>query len=386
MLLFDLPNEIIILIAKFIDDKRSLDALAKTNRSLYPVANEVLYIRNARHERSSAIVWGAENAVTGTVLMALDFGANINAMDPIRRTPLHIAAEQGNLELIKILLGRGADTNVPDRNGYTPLFWTIKGRDIEFARLLLKHNANPNWACIDGWSPIHTASIGDDFVRLLLEYGANPGAKDRFGNTPLNIAVNTGPEQEIVVRLLLQAGASTEVMDRRGQRPLTKAVLRHHLGLVRLLLSHGADITAPINTTEDTLLHMAVEKSTFEMVRLLLHHGPRADFVNQYMETPLHLAARKGRKDMAQILLEYGAQVNLKNIDGDTPLILAACTSHGPLVELLLQNDSDPIYREFFSRTSLCDYGSPQAIELLEQRGLSGTRLAQLAQRKVRSC
>ncbi|CAE7203548.1 XBOS33 [Symbiodinium necroappetens] len=37
--------------------------------------------------------------------------------------PLHMAAFDGSVEMMKLLLNRGADVNVRDRHGQTPLFF-----------------------------------------------------------------------------------------------------------------------------------------------------------------------------------------------------------------------------------------------------------------------
>jgi len=51
----------------------------------------------------------------------LNHGANIHATDNDGSTPLHFAAEYGNLEVVKLLLKRGADKNLKDKYGNTPL-------------------------------------------------------------------------------------------------------------------------------------------------------------------------------------------------------------------------------------------------------------------------
>ena len=48
-------------------------------------------------------------------------GAVVNARDHRKRTPLHVAAEEGHKELIEFLLSKKADATITDLNGNTPV-------------------------------------------------------------------------------------------------------------------------------------------------------------------------------------------------------------------------------------------------------------------------
>ena len=53
--------------------------------------------------------------------VAVCVGAFVNARDHRMRTPLHVAVEEGEKELIKYLLDKKADSNITDLDGNTPL-------------------------------------------------------------------------------------------------------------------------------------------------------------------------------------------------------------------------------------------------------------------------
>jgi len=53
----------------------------------------------------------------------LGAGADVSFLTPHGRA-IHIAARDGSMELIELLLAHGADVNARDRNGWTPLMWT----------------------------------------------------------------------------------------------------------------------------------------------------------------------------------------------------------------------------------------------------------------------
>jgi ankyrin repeat protein len=76
-------------------------------------------------------------------------GTDINTPGPEDMTPLHIAADRGNGEFAKALLGAGANVDPINVWGNTPLWMAIMKQsrtcpDGSMVRLLLDHGADPN--------------------------------------------------------------------------------------------------------------------------------------------------------------------------------------------------------------------------------------------------
>jgi len=63
---------------------------------------------------------------------------DLDAHDTQGYAPIHIAAKEGHLEVVRALLNYEANINLPDGNGYTPLFLAIHHGHIEVAKYLLE--------------------------------------------------------------------------------------------------------------------------------------------------------------------------------------------------------------------------------------------------------
>ncbi len=74
--------------------------------------------------------------------MRTKFEANFSAADYDARTPLHIAASEGNLDLVEYLMKAGANVHVRDRSNDTPLLCAIKACHRDVVRSLVSCGAH----------------------------------------------------------------------------------------------------------------------------------------------------------------------------------------------------------------------------------------------------
>jgi ankyrin repeat protein len=162
--------------------------------------------------------------------------ADVNAGDRHGLTPLHVAAERGNVGAVRHLLESGARPDVTDEYTVTPLHRTSDARIVE---LLLEAGAPLDAPDRDGATPLHRA-VGrgrSEVAERLLAEGASVLVSDRDGRTPLHWAAAGG--RALLLEKLLDEGADAHAADGDGMRALDLAEAAGHVHVVRALRRRG---------------------------------------------------------------------------------------------------------------------------------------------------
>ncbi|KAL3647773.1 hypothetical protein CASFOL_008741 [Castilleja foliolosa] len=126
-------------------------------------------------------------------------GADIEAHS-VWGTPLQCAAACGDVESVRFLLSRGADPNAVSPLSVSSLMSAIKCRSFELLEMLLKAKADPNkMSC--GLSPLAMAAKENDtrFLRLLLAAGANPNSPTSKLLLPIEYAAEVGNAEGLAI-------------------------------------------------------------------------------------------------------------------------------------------------------------------------------------------
>ncbi len=210
---------------------------------------------------------------------------------------LLVAAEQGDLDLVKFLVSKGAVAKSAEGLRETPLLAAARGNRKAVVEFLLAKGADANEPATLRWAVYYGHK---DIVELLIRQGAalnNPGDLD--GLDPLHSAVSANRLD--LVKLLLAKGADPK----KDERLLHYAAFQGSKPLVEALLDAGMDV----NTTSASgfFLYYFSFLKRLEVLDFFQDLDPAKpppeDLNGVQAGTPLHAAVAGKRKDVAELLL-----------------------------------------------------------------------------------
>lgn len=254
---------------------------------------------------------------------------------------IEIAARQGSLEMVKLLVDSGASFK-DGGHDESILISAAFGGNPDIFRLLLAAGAS----CCNNSALSIAASEGEvEVLKILFSHGANPNPKGGrtlfFSALSGSIDAGRHPDKEAVVRTLIQAGGDVNLPDFDRQTPLLTAVSRGETGCVKMLLAAGANTEArgrDKETVWEILSHGNGSKD-HEIAFALLTARTSA-IAPEVGARLIDRAASEGWADVVGQLIQHG--VNVKGVAGASAMMHAALGTHIEVMKLLLQSGTDP--------------------------------------------
>lgn len=382
-----------------------MDVILQLMKQLgYPVQ-----LRVAPAEGKTPLHVAAESGDVVAIKSLLADCGNPNAKDDNKATPLHFAASGGHLDAMSTLLKAGGTLDAQDKNSERPFTWAVKEGQTEGVKFLIKTgakvNAKNNYRSQFGYTPLHVAAAKGylEIVKILVASGADINAKGSYaGNlSPLDIVCNYPRIKERcrrleIIRFLVDAGAKVDA------RMLVSPVINADQESVKILLKNIVNINAvPDFLIPKTVLCEAAGRGHLEIVKLLLKAG--ADINSPCFadgsplfepSTPLFEAIRNKQWAVEEFLIANGGNFNgVKVADLEKLLWVAVLKSRIENVRLLIASGVNPNARIDRIHYSLLhqaiEYEDMEIVKLLvnagadiEERTTNGITPLQRAEKK----
>ena len=158
---------------------------------------------------------------------------NLEAEDAGGRTALHLATIRRHIRVVRLLVEKDANIEAKTRREQeTPLILAANNDDLEIVRFLLDSGAEIEAQDGYEYTALHRAADqgAARAVGVLLENGADIAKQGNFGRTALHCAATRGHTE--VVRLLLNKGADANTRDRGDHTPFDLA--QQHRDVIRM--------------------------------------------------------------------------------------------------------------------------------------------------------
>jgi len=184
-------------------------------------------------------------------------------------TALHTAAENGHLDIIKILIHHCAKPITHDHDGWTAMHWAARSGHLDIIKFLNDYPDSQHKRNNQGWTPLHTAvEFGQlEILKYLMQYSRYPNAPGNNGLiTTMGIAASKG-HVEIVKFLANHITDSTNEPDKGGWTPLHNAAFSGQLETTKVLLNYtdnpniqDNDGQTPIDLARDSMQNCDCKK------------------------------------------------------------------------------------------------------------------------------
>jgi len=237
-------------------------------------------------------------------------GGNVNLIhEDTNNSLLHWACWKGHKNLANYLLEQKAQLELPGYKSYKPLHLAAENGHLGVVKLLIE---------------VHHATVD-----ILSE----------CRTTSLHVASRRGHE-DLCIYLCEKAHANINALTEDGFSPFMEACIHGNVALVDYFISqHHIDPnvrSGEVSGLEPTALHWACKKGMIGVAETLLNKRANPNLTDFDGSTPLHYACDRGHFEVVKILLKGGVDINVKNNKSLTAFHSAFRRGHTSVIQLAI--------------------------------------------------
>ena len=269
----------------------------------------------------TALHFAVQQQFPGVVQELIDAGADIEANNKDKSSPLLLASRSGSFDIVKMLVEAGAGVCVTDNKGDTCLTIAAAVAQEENVRNLLRSlfRLPPE----ERVTVQATTSQGDNSHRDVAK-SAMPGLTEDTRMSEESSVAAQAPVPKL------------ESPDEQDSTSLSTKAPARYVDTVRYLVGLPEVDVNHVNSCGETALHFAVRLPYPDLVQELIAAGADVETKNKDGRSALLLTSMFGKLDIVKMLIGAGAGVCVTDNKGATCLTLAANGGHTDMVHYLV--------------------------------------------------
>lgn len=282
--------------------------------------------------------------------------ADMDIPDRMGRTALHLAAQRGDVSMVKELLAKGADPHLEDNRGNVPLL------------LWAEYHPTHNWS----------SGQSDEICENMLDFLGTHKAvnhRDRRGCSVSHHILYFDSGIVAALEKLKSLGANFEDKHHPIRSLIIEATVanRESCQVIPWLLENGCDINCRGSPTGQTSIMYAVFHQKYETLALLLHRGADYALLQKGQTNIFHYAASYSDLRILEILCQHPLErlyLDAKDVHGWTPLDDARWRRdfNYEWSEWAVQEpDEDPVLWYSAFKTLCCHIAESQGLQYTEE-------------------
>lgn len=248
------------------------------------------------------------------------------------------ATEANNMQMVKLLVENGADVNISQKRKdcllcakyyYTPIKMSVKNGNLEMTDLLINHGVPVKRA-------ISTCLDYDknDMLKIILK-------KHKFDHQQLLFLAASSGNLEIV-KLAIQKGADYKAINAYGKNLLLIGADHSNLSIVQYAISELKMNPLTKSSSNENALMLASEGKNVTLISYLLDQGININEKDNKGRTAIFHSLENRNQEAFYFLKDKNADLTVVDASGNTLLNYAAKNKRSDICTWLLNNGHSP--------------------------------------------
>lgn len=237
-----------------------------------------------------------------------------NANDSI---PLHLAVKKRHHQVARLLLEcENSLMNYSNKQMDSPIHIAARNGDLDMVNLLLEFKVNTSSITTGNTTALHLAVEKEhqEICAVLLQY-------DKTYSVPL-------------VLRMVGYKAAHKTQDWHDETPFAVAIKSGNVDIIKIFFQSGIVSGKEKNGLKRPLFHDAVKEGKTEIVKIFLENGTDINMKGWDSQRAIHVAVKEKDVNMVRLLLEYGPSLHVK----DGSLCTPEQVSYNPEITMMLRN------------------------------------------------